>query len=283
MPPSTATEDDSSGMVPKSDIEVLSQEIGDEHGPYRIRAGHRVHYLTIFVQPTAVFNELTLCRPYLLIPELPPFPSTDWTLMTIRRGLDGKLQSFISFEPLDQVESSWHQRSVDVLSLKRLRYHKQRVHEVQFEGQAAISKIAILQWWMPQLEHETRVYEAITANQSLEQPPIAPGFLGHVTEQGRNTGFLLEKIDGQYATVANFPECEAALRRLHSMGFVHGDANRYNFIVERSSGNVRIIDFEHAEPYEETKAQLELEELKAQLDEEAGWGASAAVEAGLLG
>lgn len=179
--------------------------------------------------------------------------------------------------PLDQVESSWHPRNVDVLSPKRLCYHKQRVHEVDREGQAVISKIAILQWWMPQLEHETRVYEAVMANQLPGQPLIATAFLGHVTQRGRDIGFLLEKVEGQHPTMANFTECKTALRRMHSVGSVHRDANRYNFIVERSSNIVRMIDFEHAEAYEEAKAQVELEDLKAQESEEIGRGGSALV------
>ncbi|KAH9214491.1 hypothetical protein DL95DRAFT_389461, partial [Leptodontidium sp. 2 PMI_412] len=57
--------------VPISQIEILNQLIDDEQGIYRVRAGHRVHYVTI---PTSTFDEDTMCRPYLLIPQLPVFP-----------------------------------------------------------------------------------------------------------------------------------------------------------------------------------------------------------------
>lgn len=70
-------------MVPKTDMEVLSQEIWEDEAKYRIRAGKRVHYLTTRVQPDPVFDELTLSRPYLLIPKLPPFPNSDWTTMEV--------------------------------------------------------------------------------------------------------------------------------------------------------------------------------------------------------
>ncbi|KAJ3570282.1 hypothetical protein NPX13_g5776 [Xylaria arbuscula] len=62
------------------------------------------------------------------------------------------------------------------------------------------------------------------------------------------------------------------------MGIIHGDVNRYNFIVERSTGHIKMIDFEHAEPYDEGKAQLEINELRAQLSEETGRGASVLVQ-----
>lgn len=56
--------------VPKSKIEVLSQEISDDFRFYRIRARQRVHYVTI---ATNVFDYDTMCRPHLLIPQLRTF------------------------------------------------------------------------------------------------------------------------------------------------------------------------------------------------------------------
>jgi len=51
---------------------------------------------------------------------------------------------------------------------------------------------------------------------------------------------------------------------------VHGDLNRFNFIIHSSTGQARVVDFEHAEPYNEEKARVELGELKDQLTEETG-------------
>jgi len=62
------------------------------------------------------------------------------------------------------------------------------------------------------------------------------------------------------------------LHRLHGMGLIHGDINRYNFIVDRSNSNVRTIDFEHAEDFDKTKARRELESLASELAEETGRG-----------
>ncbi|KAF5693015.1 hypothetical protein FDENT_2453 [Fusarium denticulatum] len=261
--------------VPKSDIEVLSQEIDEEEGQYRVRAGNRVHYVTIpgYASANRIFDQDTLCRPHLLVPEFPPFPDGDWTKMRLFRGPDGSVQSDISFESLDEVEATWHPQHIDVLSLKRIKYHKQRVREVEYQGKIAISKIAILQWLVPQLEHETRIYEALTKLQSPDEARLIPEVLGHLFEGGRNIGLLLEKIEGDYATPADLPECEATLRKLHKLGFVHGDANRHNFIIERSTGNVKMIDFEHAEEYDEKKAKAEIEELASELTDESGRGA----------
>jgi hypothetical protein len=90
-------------MVPKSDIEILSQHIDDETGYYRLRLGRRVHYVTI---PCGVFDDDTMCRPYLLIPRLPELPDSPWTTMTISRGEDGSLTSTISMDPLPEIQTA---------------------------------------------------------------------------------------------------------------------------------------------------------------------------------
>lgn len=117
------------------------------------------------------------------------------------------------------------------------------------------------------------MYESLTRLQSTDEARLTPEVLGHLFEGGRNVGLLLEKIEGDYATLADLPKCEAALRKLHKLGFVHGDANRYNFIVERSAGNVKMIDFEHAEQYDEEKANAEIQELASELTDDSGRGA----------
>lgn len=45
---------------------------------------------------------------------------------------------------------------------------------------------------------------------------------------------------------------------------MHGDVNRYNFIID-DAGNVRIIDFMHAKPWTEEAARQELEDLRWEL------------------
>ncbi|KAM5372148.1 hypothetical protein ACJZ2D_007681 [Fusarium nematophilum] len=200
--------------------------------------------------------------------------------MHLRRTSDGDLESSLSYDPLDGVNALWHPRQIDILSLKRLASYKGRVKEVEFEGKTALSKAAIFDWWIPQVEHETNIYEVISRNQDPEQP-IAPLFLGHLTEQGRPMGFLMEKIDGRAACLDDLPACEEVLRKLHRMGWIHGDTNRYNFLVDRATGQVKMIDFEHAEPYEEEKARQELEGLRAELTETTGRGTSVTVVDGV--
>jgi serine/threonine protein kinase len=257
--------------IPKADIKVLNQEISDEEGTYRIQAGHRVHYLTI---PTTVFDEPTTCRPYLLIPQLPEFPDSDWTTMHISRGENGQLESTISYDVLPSIQRIWHPQLIDVLALEQTERHRSHVHEVIYNGKPAISKIATFEWQLSSRRSENMVYSELAEHQSEkpEEPALAPQFLGHLVENGRVIGFLLEKVEGGFASIEDLPKCEDALRRLHAIGLVHGDVNRYNFIINRSDGHVRMVDFEHANEFDEMEARLELESLPSELSEETGRG-----------
>lgn len=269
--------------TPKSQMEVLSQEIGDDVGYYRIRAGSRIHRLTINCD---VYDEDTMSRPYLLIPSLPDFPNAAWTKMHIFREAttnnpSSSISSTISWEVPPAIESTWHPEYIDVLSLRRTKRYGPNVHEVVFNGRPAISKIACWEWEIPRLENETCVYEVITKHEHErgheDESPIIPAFLGHLTENGRVIGMLLEQVEGVYASLDDLPVCESVLRRMHSLGIVHGDVNRYNFLV-CGGGQVRLVDFEHAQVLDAERAAQELECLSSELVEETGRGAPVGLE-----
>ena len=271
--------------TPKSQMEVLSQEISDDMGCYRIRAGNRIHRLTINCD---VYDEDTMCRPYLLIPNLPDFPDAAWTKMHIFREVAGDpsspISKTISWEVPPAIESTWHPEYIDVLSLRRTKRYGPNVHEVVFNGRPAISKIACWEWEIPRLENETYVYEVITkqahAHEHADGSPISPAFLGHLTENGRVIGMLLEKVEGVHASLDHLPVCESVLRRVHSLGIVHGDVNRYNFLVCGGGGGsqVRLVDFEHSQVLDDERAAQELESLSSELVEETGRGAPLGLE-----
>ncbi|WEW58967.1 hypothetical protein PRK78_004435 [Emydomyces testavorans] len=276
--------------VPKSELEVLNQLISDEIGLYRIRARNRVHYLKIEAD---VFAEETMCRPYLLIPELPEFPDDDWTQMDICRS-SGSLKWSLSYEPLPEVTSIWHPKKVDVLSLKILDRIRSGVHEVLYDdngnghqGNTAIAKIACFRWQIRSVNIETWVYSQLheaagrgsesggstDINAGCSTHQLFPTFLAHLTENGRVIGMLLERVEGEFASIEDLPACEDVVRRFHHLSnLIHGDVNRHNFLVDREKDTVRVIDFEHCEPYEESQARQELESLPAELSETTGRG-----------
>ncbi|KAI1148380.1 alpha-galactosidase A [Nemania diffusa] len=267
---------DTTTAVPKDSIEILSQEISDEEGMYRIRSGQLIYYLTI---STDVFDEDTMCRPYLLVPQLPSLSDIPWRKIKLARKENGSLDLIASHEPLREITFTWHEKRIDVLSLPRTKRLRSGVFETVYEGRAAVAKIACFEWHIPRLTRETWAHSVLTdSQQSGDGLPIGPEFLGHLTENGRVIGFLMEKLEGRFACLDDLPRCAALLRRLHGLGdlgLVHGDVNRYNFIVEEGhDGCVRLVDFEHAQDYDETLAQAELESLSAELTEETGRGST---------
>ncbi|KAK1639293.1 hypothetical protein BDP81DRAFT_314612, partial [Colletotrichum phormii] len=125
--------------------------------------------------------------------------------------------------------------------------------------------IARFEWEIPYIEQETRAYRL------LEGTGLAPRFLAHIHENGRVMGLLLEKLDGRFASIEDLNDCEAALKKLHALGLVHGDANRYNFLIMEEG--VKLLDFhslqENASPESMSK---ELESLSTQLVDESVLG-----------
>lgn len=250
-------------------MSILNQIIDDDEGVYRLRHGNGVGYLTV---TTDVFNEDTMCRPYLLIPELPEIPSEGWTRMRISRAsTGGALQCTTTNDLLPEVETLWHSQHIDVLSLQQTKRHRSNVHEVIYNGKPAVAKIAAFEWQMPSLERETWAYMVLD-QQQLGESTVSPRVLGHLTECGRVIGLLFEKLDGRCASLSDLPNCASALRRLHEIGLTHGDVNRYNFIIDEQDGRVRMVDFEHASAFEEVAASEELESLEKELSEETGRG-----------
>lgn len=97
-----------------------------------------------------------------------------------------------------------------------------------------------------------------------------------MTENGRIMGLLLQKVDGEPACTDDLPGCEALVRRLHGLGLIHGDVNRYNFLVDRASegAGAHLVDFEHVEGFDDERARQELASLPAELAEETGRGST---------
>lgn len=92
-------------------------------------------------------------------------------------------------------------------------------------------------------------------------------------------GFLLQKVDAESACVDDLANCEALVCRLHCLGLIHGDVNRYNLLVDWVSGSgIRLVDFEHVEEFDEGLARAELLSLPAELAEETGRGATVVLQ-----
>lgn len=65
-------------------------------------------------------------------------------------------------------------------------------------------------------------------------------------------GVLMEKVNENFPSISDLSRGDELVRRFHQLELVHGDLNRYNFVVDHGeSGGIRLIDFECAEDYKE--------------------------------
>ncbi|KAK7416615.1 hypothetical protein QQX98_005086 [Neonectria punicea] len=223
--------------------EILSMETStraDSH--FRIRYGDRVKY--VVVAPGTLDSD-HLFMPLYSLPPL-PYGQDGWTVARVSRSAENhELKFSLENRPLQGVKEIWHPEKVDCLLLER---------------------IARFGWEIPRIERETHAYRL------LQSTDIAPRFLGHIIEEGRVMGFLLEKLDGSSAGIEHLARGAEVLGRLHRLGLLHGDINRHNFIV--GEGWTKMIDFEKSqETQEERPKNAEMLHLSSELEDDSGRGA----------
>ncbi|KAJ5323111.1 hypothetical protein N7452_011400 [Penicillium brevicompactum] len=252
---------------------VLSMEVDDEdsfESEYRVRIGNQVKY--IIISPRT-FDRDTLSFPLQSLSSLPW--EDEWTVAHISRDeVSGDLRTFISNRALASVKCRWHHTLVDCLELERTKALTASAFEaishstlpsISQAPAKVIAKIARFEWEIPRIERETRAY------QLLKRSELVPRFLGHIHENGRIMGFLLERIEGRHASIEDLDICEVALGKLHDLGLLHGDANRYNFLV--TGEGVKLLDFECLQENASQEAmRKESESLRLELTEESGRG-----------
>lgn len=83
---------------------------------------------------------------------------------------------------------------------------------------------------------------------------------------------LLEKVIGRFPGPDDLARCEEVVRAVHDIGIIQGDINRYNFLIDDETGNIRLLDFEHDKHLTEETARAELDPLPSELAEETGRG-----------
>lgn len=246
---------------------------GDRFDSYfRILANRSVKYIT--VKAGALDDESLDDMPLDFQNILPPlnYQEDAWNSACITRNpSSGQLEATLSSVDMPRVETIWHPRKIDFLDIERTEYLALMTQECKWKADSApermVAKMARFHWEIQYMETETRMYQV------LEGQGIAPKFLGHIHEAGRVIGFLLAKIpDGRNAEPADRDICEAALRRFHALGFVHGDCCKYNFII-RPDRQVVLIDFDKAKTCADPALmEAEIASLEEQLAETTGRG-----------
>lgn len=229
---------------------------------YRVRIGDQIRYLSV---DPGTFHEDILTWPPDFLSHLPKLPYVgDWTRARIFRKSDDLVVES-SNAALRGVTACWHHNRVDVQSLTFEERLGVRVRGVTYNSKPVIAKIARFEFEIPLVENESALYQVIDGQ------GIGPVFLGHLVEHGRVMGFLVERIEGRNAEIGDLEACQSIVKRLHSLGIVHGDLNKYNFIVGPTGTS--LIDFENGIKNGSKEAmEKEFACLAEQLLEETGRG-----------
>lgn len=116
------------------------------------------------------------------------------------------------------------------------------------------------------MESRTTAYQLISGHNT------GPRFLGHLIENGRVIGLLLERIsDARHADTQDIEMCGEVLSRLHDLGVRHGETNGFNFLIQNSKGT--LIDFDTAQKFDDRELlQQELENLTICFKDSSGRG-----------
>ncbi|KAJ3545243.1 hypothetical protein NM208_g2609 [Fusarium decemcellulare] len=263
---------------------IISMEFstaGRDDCYFRVLTGDSVKYVTI--QAGALDADSLMDMPLRFQDILPtlPYGEIHWNAAYVsRNAATGKLEAALEKKDLPGVETVWHHKKISFLDLQRTQQLTLLAQECttkseilashnqseKCEPSPMIAKIARFPWEIQYIEAETRIYKI------LQSSTIAPQFLGHIHEEGRVIGFLLEKVEGRRAGMADLGTCRRTLGRLHSLGILHGDPNRHNFIIGSSQEAV-LIDFEKSVVNADARSlEKEMASLREQLAEETGRG-----------
>ena len=177
------------------------------------------------------------------VPPLPHFPPGDWNQGIISRDPVTTRLALTRFTRanIPGIQNIWHPKQFDYFEFEVFRHLTQNVQVATHPtfNRPVVVKFAQFPRDIPKFETETTTYEWIDGE------GIGPEFLGHLTEDGRVVGFVIEYIDG--TEPANEDDIDAfwvALAKLHGLGICHGDMHEGNVVIR--DGEAVIIDFQYA-------------------------------------
>ncbi|KAJ5718498.1 alpha-galactosidase A precursor [Penicillium malachiteum] len=223
-------------------IELLQAEVDEnDQSFFRLLVdGLSIKYIT--VEP-GIYNAEDMCFGPSLVSLLPKFPTGDWNDGLVAKDTDGRPHfACFNLTKFPGVQNAWHGTYVDYLELLIGRKLRTGIYEAKCSlfDHIVVAKFARFPWESQYIENKTTAYQWISSH------TIGPRFLGHLTENGRVIGLLMERItDARHAGTQDLEACREVLSRLHDLGVRHGDTNRFNFLVPDSKAT--LIDFDTAQ------------------------------------
>lgn len=262
-------------MAPGHRIEILNLEADpDGVSDYRMLVdGKSFKYVTI---DCGMFSIDDMCFPPVFIPQLPTFPEGDWNEGHIAADPDTHNPYFSRYDKVElpAVVNLWHSEQIDWHDFERderkgrLRSNiyiatlKRDIGSMKL-GDEVVIKFAKFPWEMRYFEEETQAYERVACH------GFGPKFLGHLMEEGRCVGLVIEFIkNARHAGPEDVDVCQDEMRKLHGLGLLHGDVNRHNFLVREVEGRkmVTVVDLETVvECTDEQAFEEEIDMVKEEL------------------
>lgn len=234
-------------------IELLQAEVDEsDQSIFRLLVdGLSIKYVT--VEP-GIYSAEDMCFGPSLVSLLPKFPTGEWNDgLVAKDAKNGRPYfAYVNQTRFPGVENTWHGTYVDYLKLSILRKLRTGIYEAKCSlfNDPVVAKFARFPWEIRYIENETTAYSWISGHD------IGPQFLGHLTENGRVIGFLMEHItDARHADPQDLEICGEVVSRLHDLGVRHGDTNRFNFLVHDSKAT--LIDFDTAQKCDDRNLLLQ--------------------------
>ncbi|GKU05060.1 alpha-galactosidase a [Fusarium langsethiae] len=224
-------DDQTTNPLPRQPI-VLSMSV-DDYGSceslYRLLMGDQVKEIAI---SAGTFDFETLKFPLKFLPRLPD--NEKWNVAHFSRDeASSNLRIFFSNWKIPGLEHQWHHTLVDHRDLEMGEWvykmtFKVISHSTILPRVNMMAKIAHSESELPFIEQESSVY------QLLEGTRFALRFLGHIHENGRIIGFLLERMIGQSVTSIDVEDWQEALREFHTItGLLLGKVDKNAFVMTR--------------------------------------------------
>jgi hypothetical protein len=252
--------------------EVLSLDLEDNDLLYRIRRNDRFVYVSIKTPELIPHSDRSESSRVLKHLRSLPVWQGDWQTLTVTGAQEAPQFAIDSFQPHRVPPSDLIQceKRYNLKELKLEQRISNRLFKVRLGDQNFVIKIARFKHEIQYLRQELQSYR----NLRLRGFTSMPLFYGYVYEEhdDRVIGFAMEYLHGRPAELIDLEDCRQLLKTVHTLGFILGDLNRYNWI--KTERGMKVFDFETACAQEEsrTSPNEELTALEEMLRDESGIG-----------
>jgi predicted Ser/Thr protein kinase len=240
-------------MCSQQKVELLQAEVDEnDQSFFRLLVdGRAIKYVT--VEP-GLYTVEDMCFGPSLVSLLPEFPPGDWNDGLVARDTNNGRPHFkhVARIQFPGIRHKWHGTNVNYLDIVIGKKLRTGIYEVTCPtlDTVVVAKFARFDWEIQYLEIETIAYEWIDGHE------IGPRFLGHLIEDNRVIGLLIERItNARHAGPNDLAACQQTLSRLHRLGVHHGDTNRFNFLI--CGSKAVLIDFDTARKCDDQDALRE--------------------------